>query len=121
MFPAEGVPECFSLWIASFSVSVFQKKWKTYLQFVVYALFIGCFFSVEGDFPVNLIMLLSGNIETNPGPVTANCLKFCHWNLNSIYARGGIKNPLTEACNSIHHFDILGISETVLNTSISSE
>ena len=99
----------------------FRKKWKNYLQFMVYVIFIGYFFSGEEGFPVNLIMLLSGDIETNPGPLTANCLKFCHWNSNSIYARGGIKIPLIEAYSSIHNFDILSISETMLNTSISSE
>ena len=32
------------------------------------------------------ILLLSGDIETNPGPVSTNLqsLSICHWNLNSI-------------------------------------
>ena len=60
-------------------------------------------------------MLLSGDIETNPGPATANCLKFCHWNLNSIYARSS-KISLIEAYNCMHHFEILAISETMLAT-----
>ena len=62
----------------------------------------------------NLIMLLAGDSETNPGPATANCLKVCRWNLNSVCAMGGIKISLIEAYNSVHHFDVIAISETML-------
>ena len=70
---------------------------------------------------MTLIILLSGEIEINPGPITANCLKFCYWNLNSVYARGGIKTSLIQAYNSLHHFNILAISETMLDRSIGND
>ena len=71
-----------------------QKTIQDFLQHAVYALLISNYlgiFSAGENFPTKLIMLLAGDIETNPGPATASCLKFCNWNLNSICARGGIK------------------------------
>ena len=31
-----------------------------------------------------LLLLRSGDVETNPGPKKLSVIKFCHWNLNSI-------------------------------------
>ena len=41
--------------------------------------------------------------------------------MNSICARGGIKTSLIEAYNSVHHFDVIAISESMLDQSISNE
>ena len=57
-----------------------RKQCINYLQCTVYALLKSSYLgliSAEENFPMNLIMQLSGNIEANPGPATANCLKFC--------------------------------------------
>ena len=101
-----------------------SKQCIIFLQHVVYALlissYLGIFIAGE-NFPTKLTMLLAGDIETNPGPATASCLKFCHWNLNSICARGGIKTSLIEAYNSIHHFDVIAISESMLDRTISND
>ena len=70
---------------------------------------------------LHILLLISGNVETNPGPQQQNCLKFFHWNLNSICARGRIKIPLIEAYNSVHKFDVIGLSETMLDDTISDE
>ena len=56
----------------------------------------------------------------HPGQVDVG-LKFCHWNLNSIIARDKIKIPLIEAYNSIFHYDIIALSETIINNSVSDE
>lgn len=101
-----------------------RKQNIIFLQHAVYALLMSNYlgiFSAGENFPSKLIMLLAGDIETNPGPATASCLKFCHWNLNSICARGGIKTSLIEAYNSVHHFDVIAISESMLDQSISNE
>ena len=101
-----------------------RKQGIIFLQHAVYALLISNYFGIFSageNFPTKLIMLLAGDIETNPGPETASCLKFCHWNLNSICARGGIKTSLMEAYNSVHHFDVIAISESMLDQSISNE
>ena len=54
-----------------------------------------------------------GNIESNPGPLVNNFLKFFHWNLNSICARKTVKIPQIEAYGSLHKFDLIAISETM--------
>ena len=60
-------------------------------------------------------ILLSGDIEKNPGPDT---LKFCTWNLNSITAYDFLRVALLEAYNSVHKYDLIGIVETHLDTTI---
>ena len=60
-------------------------------------------------------ILLSGDIETNPGPGT---LDFCTWNLNSIAAYDFLRVVLLEAYNSVHKYDLIGIVETHLDTTI---
>ena len=72
------------------------------------------------------ILLLSGDIETNPGPVSSNLesLSICHWNLNSIAAENFVKVPaenfvkvpLLEAYVTANKFDIICLSETFLNS-----
>ena len=71
-----------------------RKQYIIFLQHAVYALQISNYlgiFSAGENFPTKLIMLLAGDIETDPGPATASCLEFCHWNLSSTCAREGIK------------------------------
>ena len=96
-----------------------RKQYMIFLEHAVYAFLISNYldiFSAGENFPTKLILiliLLAGDIETNPGPATASCLKFYHWNLNSVCARGGILTTLIEAYNSIHHFDVIAISESM--------
>ena len=91
---------------------------------ILYALLIGRYleYIYYGErYLLSFLLLLAGDIETNPGPRVENFLKFFHWNLNSICARGSIKIPLIEAYNAVHHFDVIAISETMLDNSISEE
>ena len=62
------------------------------------------------------ILLLSGDIETNPGPLSNN-LEICHWNLNIIAAQNFIKIPLLEAYITVNNFHIICLSETFLDSS----
>ena len=71
--------------------------------------------------PLDILLLLSGDIETNPGPQTDRSFKFFHRNLNSICARGGFKIPPLEAYNSVYRFDVMAFSETMLNSTVSNE
>ena len=72
-------------------------------------------------FNPRILLLLCGDIETNPAPQINSCLKFFHWNLNSICAMGCVKISLIEAYNSIHHFDLFAASESMLNSEIKHE
>ena len=75
----------------------------------------------DKHFSTGIFLLIAGDIESNPSPTSHASLKFCHWNLNSICARGSVKIPLIEAYNSLHHHDIMALSESMLDSSISSE
>ena len=64
-----------------------------------------------------MLLLESGDIETNPGP-RKSFIKFCHWNLNGLAAHDFVKIPLIEAFITTHNFDIICLSETFLDSSI---
>ena len=66
-----------------------------------------------------ILLMLSGDIETNPGPDPGylSSFSFCHWNLNSITAHNFIKMSLLQAYNTINRFDIICLSETYLDNS----
>ena len=71
----------------------------------------------------SLAIKCSGDIEENPGPKPNSCeyLSICHWNLNSISAHNFIKLSLLRAYISINKIDIICLSETYLDSSISSD
>ena len=67
-----------------------------------------------------LQVILSGDVELNPGPTPNSGQNFsiCHWNLNSIPAHNFSKISLFSAYNSLHKFDIICLSETYFDSSI---
>ena len=69
---------------------------------------------------ISLKLILAGDVHPHPGPVNKS-LKFCHWNLNSILTRNKIKISLIEAYNSVFHYDLFAISESLLNDSIKDD
>ena len=64
------------------------------------------------------IILLSGGVETNPGPET---LDFCTWNLNCIIAHDFLRVSLLEAYNSVYSYDLIGVVETHLDNTVEEE
>ena len=70
---------------------------------------------------IRLYLIMSGDIETNPGPLNKQDLSLCHWNLNSICASHFVKVSLIEAYIAVHDFDIICLSETFLNPDVSSD
>ena len=71
----------------------------------------------------SLLILLSADVELNPGPKRAftRNISICHWNLNSISAHNYIKLFLLKAYIAIHKFDIICLLETYLDPSITSD
>ena len=71
----------------------------------------------------SLAIKRSGNIEENPGPKpnSYECLSICRWNLNSISGHKFIKLSFLRAYISTNKIDIKCLSETYLDSSISSE
>ena len=79
--------------------------------YVLFYLFYDTIFS-------KILLVNSGDVETNPRPRKSSPVKFSHWNLNGLAAHDFIKLPLTEAFISTHNFDILCLTETFLNSTI---
>ena len=77
-------------------------------------IFIQCFF-------IFMLLLLSGDIEQNPGPRSTKNLSIVHWNINSIAAHNFIKLSSLQAFNSIHKFDLICISESFLDSTFSTD
>ena len=70
---------------------------------------------------LDILLIISGDIESNPGPNNKYNLSICHWNLNSIPAHNYCKLTALMAFNAIHKFDIICLSETFLNSSYQNE
>ena len=73
---------------------------------------------------VFLMLVACGDIELNPGPKKrSSCYNFsvCHWNLNSITAHNFAKIDLLQVYNTIHQYDVICLSESYLDASVSSD
>ena len=84
-----------------------------------------CFLSFGFRFLfILLILFVCGNVELNPIPKNRNsCYNFsiCHWNLNSITAHNFAKVNLLRAYNAIHDFDMICLSDSYLDSTVSSD
>ena len=96
---------------ASESITVTILTWPVYMFAIRY--FINNF--------KHLLLLLSGDIETNPCPKRSSNIKFCHWNLNGLAAHDFIKVPLVEAFITSNNFDLVCLSETFLDSTIPND
>ena len=106
-----------------FVVSVHQKNRK--IRFKLLPLLIIGFSLYHIWLHIHLVNL-SGylkktDVEKNTGPRSycAQYLTICHWNLNSIAAHNFTKIAFLKACLSVHKMDIVCVSETFLDSSIS--
>ena len=97
--------QCFTILKETFIV-LRNHLSNTFVIFLVYLLY-----------HIRLIKL-SGDIEPNPGPKPSSSKNFsiCHWNLNSIAYHDFFKVKLLTAYNLLHNIDIIGISESYLNS-----
>ena len=64
------------------------------------------------------LIVLSGYIETNPGPksISGQSFSISHLNLNSISGHNFTKISLLTAYDLVHNFDIICVTETYLNS-----
>ena len=70
---------------------------------------------------IQLLIFCSGDIEVSPGPKVKSQLSLCHWDLNRLAAHNFIKVSLLQALAVTHGYDIICLSETFLDSSISNE
>ena len=68
---------------------------------------------------MSLLLLRSGDIEINPGPKKSSVIKFCHWKLNGLAAHDFLQVSLIEAFITTHNSDIICLSETFLDSTVS--
>ena len=87
-------------------------------------LYVVCIYllSVKWLYKIFLI-LLSGDVEINPGPRrnTDETFSICHWNLNSLLAYNYNKLFLLRAYIAVHKFDVICLSETYLDSTVASD
>ena len=67
---------------------------------------------------ISLKIVLSNDVDKNPGDFVNNFFTFCNWNLNSLAKDNFYRTWLLEAHNSFHNYDIIFICETSLNDSV---
>ena len=70
---------------------------------------------------IQLLLVCRGDMEINPGPKTKIQISFCHCNLNGLAAHNFTKVCLLQALSVTHYYDIICLSETFLDLSISNE
>ena len=69
-----------------------------------------------------ILLLLHGDVETNPGPNKKyKPFTCCHWNVNSLAAHNMVKLSSIAAYNTIHKYDFISISETYLDSSVHTD
>ena len=68
-----------------------------------------------------MLLVCSGNIEINPCLKTKNQILLCHWNLNGLAAHNFIEVSLLQALSVTHDYDIICLTETFLDPSISND
>ena len=69
------------------------------------------------------ILLISGDVERNPGPnfVSKESFSICHWNLISITAHNYAKILLLKLYIAVYGFDIICLSETFFDSKTLSD
>ena len=65
-----------------------------------------------------ILLFLSNDIESNPGPYQNGFLKFMNYNINSIAKDNFQRINSIEAHNSLFNYDIISLCETSLNDSV---
>ena len=70
-----------------------------------------------------VLILLSGDVEINPGPRhnSGGSFSICHGNLNSVSAYNYTKLSSLKAFMAVHKFDIICLSETYLDSSLAPD
>ena len=70
---------------------------------------------------IHLLLYCSGDIEVDPGLKIKNQISFCHWNLNGLAAHNFTKVSLMRALSVTHDYNIICLSETFVDSSISND
>ena len=69
---------------------------------------------------IMLLIICSGDIETNPGPKKNTKISICYWYLNGTAAHNFSKVSLLQAIATKHEYDIKCLLETFLDSSFNA-
>ena len=90
-----------------------------YVSICVFQIFCFSFAKKLPPWLSTLLLLISNDIEENPGPgYHNNFFNFMNWNLNSLATNNFTRVQLIEAHNSLHNYDLISICETSLTDSL---
>ena len=67
------------------------------------------------------LLILCGDVEQNPGPKDTKYFSLCHWKLNSLAAQNFAKVSALKALNATEKFHFICLSESYLDSIISSD
>ena len=76
------------------------------------------FHPVPGFWVSLLRILLSNDVEMNPGDFSNSFFSFCNWNVNSLVKDGFKRVQLLEAHNSLHRYDLISLTEVSINDAV---
>ena len=82
------------------------------------------FKTYESLYPVPIVwvaflkILLSNDVEMNPGDFSNSFLSFCNWNVNSLVKDNFQRVQLLEAHNSLHFYDFISLTEVSINDAV---
>ena len=105
------------------SIGIFNGKNTLLAHYLRLSFSIGIINLVFYIVILQTLLILSGNIEKNPGPTQTmkNNFSFAVWNLDSLPARNYARIPLIETFQATYNVDIFGVCESSLNKSIPNE
>ena len=91
---------------------------KITIKFCILIFLLFHIFEIVFAWLCSLLVMLSGDVEVNPGPKKKDkdCRSICHWNLSKISAYDYSKLFVLHLYNSLHKFDIICLSETYLHS-----
>ena len=88
------------------------------LLFIFAAIKFLSFLYVIAHWLLSIKIILSNDVEKNPGDFINNFFTFCNWNLNSLAKDNFSRADLLKAHNALHKYDIISICETSLNDTV---
>ena len=106
----------FYIWLCSLFLAR-ESVLKTTTKFCILIFLLFHIFEIIFAWLCSILVMLSGDVEVNLGTKKkVHCLSICHWNLNSVSPYDYSKLFLLSSYNSLHKFDIICLSETILDS-----
>ena len=90
--------------INNYIIMLFKKSLYSWENFLVWVILIK--------------ILLSNDVEVNPGDFISGFFSFCNWNINSLAKDDFYRAQLLEAHNAIFNYDLISLCETSLNDTV---